>query len=275
MTERVCEYIRELLSKARVKGVQDTDLQNGCFVPASGSIADAVSVLDDRGYHVSEHELLQFVNDFISANTFSIADILGLPINPIEPVPEPNDQSCWLAYKSMLETKAGFSPASIVETEKYARWVVDNLDVGQGDGKPRRGLVMGSVQSGKTANMGAVMSMAADRGINVFIVYAGVLNSLRDQTMNRFAEDLRDSLTSHWHIHDFNAKGKDFSDVHCETGASARNLIVVLKNATRLSRLGAALEKAGTYKKSMRILIIDDEADQASPDSEEMSMTEE
>ena len=276
MTDRDFEFVRGLLIKARNSGESNEGLKEGRIVGNAESIDDAVSELDDKGVYTTVEELSDFINTFISATTFSVSDILGIESAPISAPESPVDQSCWLAYKEMLKSKSGFSDASIKETERYARWIVDRLDVGQAEKHdPRRGLVMGSVQSGKTANMGAVMSMAADRGVNVFIVYSGVLNSLRNQTMGRFAEDLRDSLTSHWHIHDFNKKGADFSDVHCETGSSARNLIVCLKNGTRLTRLGQAMEKAGLYKKSMRILIIDDEADQASPDTEDMTMTEE
>lgn len=277
MTNTAKEYVRGLLAQARARGVQDAQIKAGAFVETAQSMEDAVDELDVKGYPgIKASDLLKFVGDFLLAQTFSVADIVGITLTPIVPFVAPLSESCWLAYKQMLLSKPGFSEDSITETEHYARWVVDRLDVGQcNPHTPRRGLVMGSVQSGKTANMGAVMSMAADRGINLFIVYAGVLNSLRNQTMGRFGKDLQNSLTSQWHIFDFNEKGADFSDVHFETGSPARNLIVCLKNGTRLSRLGEALEKACVYKKSMRALIIDDEADQASPDTEDMTMTEE
>ena len=43
------------------------------------------------------------------------------------------------------------------------------------------GLVVGYVQSGKTANMSAVISKAADRGFKFFIVLSGLTNALRGQ----------------------------------------------------------------------------------------------
>lgn len=276
MDEKDREYVRGLLIKARAMGQADDDLLAGRFIGNARDIEDAISELSDRGVYFKSDSLKEFVKAFISAKTFSFSDILGIVSNPIPaPLIEPNG-SCWKAYKAMLEKKPGFSKQSIADTEKYARLIVENLDVGQtGKCAPRRGLVMGSVQSGKTANMGAVMSMAADCGINLFIVYSGVLNSLRNQTKGRFVSDLKDSITSHWHELDFNQKGTDFSDAHFETGSPSRYLVVCLKNAKRLTDLGRALERAGCYKKSMRVLIIDDEADQASPDTEEMSMTEE
>ena len=52
----------------------------------------------------------------------------------------------------------------------------------------RRGMVMGHVQSGKTANYIGVVSKAADAGYRVIIVIAGSQNKLRDQTQRRVDE---------------------------------------------------------------------------------------
>ena len=52
----------------------------------------------------------------------------------------------------------------------------------------RRGMVMGHVQSGKTANYIGVVSKAADAGYRVIIIIAGSQNKLRDQTQRRVDE---------------------------------------------------------------------------------------
>ena len=52
----------------------------------------------------------------------------------------------------------------------------------------RRGMVMGHVQSGKTANYIGVVSKAADAGYRVIIVIAGMQNKLRNQTQRRVDE---------------------------------------------------------------------------------------
>ena len=54
----------------------------------------------------------------------------------------------------------------------------------------RRGLVMGHVQSGKTANYIGLLCKAADAGYKVFIVIAGIHNNLRNQTQTRIDEGL-------------------------------------------------------------------------------------
>ena len=52
--------------------------------------------------------------------------------------------------------------------------------------KPVKGLVIGNVQSGKTANMAALMAMAADWGWNMFIVLSGTIENLRQQTQTGY-----------------------------------------------------------------------------------------
>ncbi len=52
----------------------------------------------------------------------------------------------------------------------------------------RRGMVMGHVQSGKTANYIGVVTKAADAGYRVIIIIAGAQNKLRNQTQSRVDE---------------------------------------------------------------------------------------
>ena len=63
----------------------------------------------------------------------------------------------------------------------------DPLRAGSWD---RRGMVMGSVQSGKTSNFTALICKAIDSGYKLIIVLAGVHNSLRSQTQDRLNEEL-------------------------------------------------------------------------------------
>src|SRR5688572_18932429 len=53
-----------------------------------------------------------------------------------------------------------------------------------------RGLVMGYVQSGKTANFTGVVARAADAGYRLIIVLAGTWNILRNQTQRRLDKEL-------------------------------------------------------------------------------------
>src|SRR5579862_3339903 len=53
-----------------------------------------------------------------------------------------------------------------------------------------RGLVVGYVQSGKTANYTAVAARAVDAGYRMVIVLSGIHDSLRSQTQNRLEQEL-------------------------------------------------------------------------------------
>lgn len=57
-------------------------------------------------------------------------------------------------------------------------------------GMKKKGLVVGYVQSGKTANYTAVIAKAADAGFKLFIVLSGMHNNLRRQTQVRVSRDL-------------------------------------------------------------------------------------
>ena len=52
----------------------------------------------------------------------------------------------------------------------------------------KKGLVVGQVQSGKTANYTGLICKAADAGFNLIVVLAGIHNNLRSQTQNRIDE---------------------------------------------------------------------------------------
>lgn len=135
-----------------------------------------------------------------------------------------------------------------------------------------RGLVVGYVQSGKTANYTAVAARAVDVGYRVVIVLSGIHDSLRNQTQNRLERE----LTGHqaggvpqaergreWIA--LTTPTEDFqqSDVRI-LQSSAPFLAVVKKNVHVLGKLDRWLESAGRYLDDMPILVIDDEADQAS-----------
>ena len=134
------------------------------------------------------------------------------------------------------------------------------------------GLVVGYVQSGKTANMSAVISKAADRGFKVFIVLSGLTNALRGQTQERLTKDIVSLNQSRWH------SWTDENDLRDQailstleamlSGNKTRHLAVVKKNPSVLRRLIGYLKNISepTLRKTP-VLIIDDETDQASVNS--------
>lgn len=171
--------------------------------------------------------------------------------------------SSWVRYKQTLKEK-GFSDASIQRIQEQTLDILKNLSSDTTKTGPRKGLVVGNVQSGKTANMEALMAMAADNGWNYFVVLTGLTENLRKQTEDRLRKDLKKQDTNllwdyvgYSKMGDGNFEYEDFSD--------PRRIMfsVVLKNKTRLEMLRNFLQKAARPE-DIKLMIIDDEADQGS-----------
>jgi len=167
----------------------------------------------------------------------------------------------------------------------------------------KKGLVIGRVQSGKTANFTHLISKAASIGYRFVIVLAGMTDTLRMQTQFRLDKELvgRNSAaipnleTIKWLIGeekfhpltqlpdkrvkndngDFSAPPSNFSD-HFENTSDVSIAVIkkLARNGTNqfqsiLGNLINWIERAydNDTIKSVPVLIIDDEADQASIDS--------
>ena len=136
-----------------------------------------------------------------------------------------------------------------------------------------RGLVLGYVQSGKTTNFIATISQAADEGYRLIIVLSGVTNNLRKQTQERLEKSLTGENEKNWHWltsieNDFNAS-RNANDLL--SSPSKRIIAVVKKNNSRLKRLKSWLESAPiAVRQGLAVLIIDDEADQATVNSHKL-----
>lgn len=158
----------------------------------------------------------------------------------------------------------------------------------------RRGMVVGHVQSGKTANYIGLMSKAADAGYRLIVVIAGVHNNLRNQTQKRIDEGFigRDSsrILSQkvdWFIgvgrYDqrrrpatFTNSVRDFNKAMATgLGMPLQNLnepavFVIKKNVSTLRNLVEWLREHNAARGATTVdspmLLIDDEADNASID---------
>lgn len=191
----------------------------------------------------------------------------------------------------------------LAEIEKFPSEVISKIDDATkrilekcGDPKnkaiwERRGMVVGSVQSGKTANYVSLINKAADFGYKIIIVITGIHENLRRQTQTRInkgfigfeidtrswkgekvgvGEDDRNTFP-----HAFTSKVDDFAiktartspykiDSQCE-----RPLIFTIKkNPNVLENLIKYFESSPAKDLSNKInhpmLLIDDEADNAS-----------
>ena len=92
----------------------------------------------------------------------------------------------WNRYKRYLEDEKGWNPRVTGKLGIVSDEIVDYLGDPKSEEKfQRRGLVLGDVQSGKTANYTAICNKAADTGYRVIIILSGTLENLRQQTQER------------------------------------------------------------------------------------------
>lgn len=92
------------------------------------------------------------------------------------------------AYEEHLK-KEQMHPTIVRSLSDVGTKILGHLQDPTSEGKwDRRGLVIGHVQSGKTANYLGVIAKAADAGYKFIIVIAGVHNNLRKQTQERIDE---------------------------------------------------------------------------------------
>lgn len=103
----------------------------------------------------------------------------------------------WSKYTEQL-AKQRWAEDSILQLDDSTTSVVERLaDPTAEAAYQSKGLVIGYVQSGKTANFTGVIAKAADAGYRLIIVLGGMLDVLRSQTQRRLDKELvgRELLT--------------------------------------------------------------------------------
>src|SRR5580704_9115360 len=95
----------------------------------------------------------------------------------------------WARYERYLEEEKGWAPVTIRRIGELTDRILERLEEPSRDGPwDRRGMVVGHVQSGKTANYTGLICKAADAGYRLVVVIAGIHNNLRNQTQLRIDE---------------------------------------------------------------------------------------
>ncbi|MEY4548746.1 MAG: hypothetical protein RL685_4941 [Pseudomonadota bacterium] len=103
------------------------------------------------------------------------------------------DAPFWQTYKH--HGLANLSPTAAAVVELDARFVAERCVLAPGGpswavSRVRTGIVVGAVQSGKTASMLAVSALLLDAGVDVLVVLAGTRIALWRQTYQRVLEQL-------------------------------------------------------------------------------------
>jgi hypothetical protein len=192
-------------------------------------------------------------------------------------------------YKTYL-AKIGRPSEVIQNTETSTKGIIERL----GDPKKKiaelqKGLVLGSVQSGKTANFNGVINRAIDAGYDLIIVCSGLMEDLRFQTQKRINNDVIgigeintqiNQTVGVGEVESFRVAGAnqifsitttmtDFKKSLIDANFDFNNtkILVCKKNVGVLTNLIYWLKSSmpsGQSKLPKSLLIVDDEADNAS-----------
>jgi Z1 domain len=204
------------------------------------------------------------------------------------------DPFYWDRYRQML-LRDGWSPLVAATLDRSTDELLDLLGDPTRPGPwKRRGLVVGDVQSGKTASYAALICKAADAGYRMVILLTGTLENVRRQTQERLDAafvglDSRDFLTtssigrkSHIGVglidgrrdgivftsrdHDFRKNTASALNISLEA-VREPVLVVSKKNTSVLRRLAGWLRARNADRDGridLPLLLVDDEADNAS-----------
>ncbi len=196
------------------------------------------------------------------------------------------------AYEKLLEQE-GWSGSVVQSLSDVTLRILGNLQYpADPDSWDRRGLVIGHVQSGKTANYLGVVCRAADAGYKFIIIVAGIHNNLRSQTQGRadtgfvgrssspkgqkeavgvgtLVADFPHPITLTNTVSDFSARTAEV------TGGQINDfkkpvVVVIKKNISTLKALYKWLHDFNAKNGQIGdvpMLLIDDEADNASVDT--------
>jgi len=191
------------------------------------------------------------------------------------------------AYEGFLK-QDGWHPTMVRSLSDVCNRILGHLQDPTGTGSwNRRGLVIGHVQSGKTANYTGLIAKAADAGYKLIIVSAGIHSNLRRQTQERIDEafvgrssdpENRVSIgvglnPDYPHPATLTTIHSDFNKRTAEAGWKINDfskpiVIVIKKNVRTLDSLFKWLKELNARKDGrigdVPMLFIDDEADNAS-----------
>lgn len=204
--------------------------------------------------------------------------------------------SYWDRYRQYLLTRKSW-PFNVIKSLDEASDVIVDLagDPRQEEGFLRKGLIIGDVQSGKTATYTAILNKAVDAGYKVCIVLTGMLEDLRRQTQSRLDAEFAgrssfDTLNNpskrgrkravgvgekdpSIYVAQFTSTTSDFDAAIVDRlqvdikDIKVPVLFVVKKQKNILKNLALWLERSvneRTNKIMQPMLLIDDEADNAS-----------
>jgi hypothetical protein len=228
---------------------------------------DAVAQIpeEDRAYR--RPTLERILQDLFGKPETSVAKIPESGINWLKEAPS-GEKVLWTRFKTCLENKPGFDSSAIDSLDNSTELVLASCGDPRLSNELKKGLVIGYVQSGKTANYTGLIAKAIDAGYRIVIVMTGIHNNLRRQTQLRLESELglSESIDSQTENETFLLTGSQLTGGDYaprfpnQILEKVNGIFVIKKNVNILKQLIDWLPPnfAGPA------LIIDDEADQAS-----------
>ena len=271
----------------------------GTDLPSQERIREYIEQLRPSFPGVTDEEANQLALWFEEVHGVTMRDGAALQETDFEPWLEDAraglDPYYWDRYHKLLVSR-DFSRQVLATldtvTDRILGFLENPTKPGQWD---RRGMVVGHVQSGKTANYTGLVCKAADAGYKVIVIIAGIHNNLRNQTQRRVDEgfvgfDSTSNLVRRTLPHQtvvgvgrfdpqrrpaaFTTSQRDFNKVIADSvGVPLQNLVepavfVIKKNPSTLRNLiewlTAHNAQRGTSTIREPMLLVDDEADNAS-----------
>lgn len=207
-------------------------------------------------------------------------DSIGLHADTGEPWYSPfhsnKEDSHWNKYKKNLQKK-NWPENSIKILDEYSGRIVSRLaNPNAAVATTKKGLVIGHIQSGKTANIMAVVAKAVDAGYKAVIIMAGSKELLRQQTQDRMNRELGiaslsnplDPATDYNNNSGWARWSSYNNDIvnHGTPGIGDDALIVITKKNVNGDggTLPTLLRNIQAHR-NIPTLIIDDECDEATP----------
>ena len=257
----------------------------------------------DRNNDIPIRENLIF-NDIVQRVNISIGEVAQALYNPqynkrwireyISEHDQPEDFKYWNRYKNYLSERKGLNASILNELDDATNKVLDGMaNPNQVDGFNKKGLVIGYVQSGKTSNYIGLINKSIDVGYKFIVVLTGMHNNLRQQTQIRIDEGVVgvikfngtsnnigvgelpgsfndvQTLTTADYTGDFNTQR--LNGLGINFNSTMPLIAVIKKNVTPLKNLNKwisdELTRRNLTKSDKPFLIIDDECDQASIDT--------
>ncbi|WP_177180217.1 Z1 domain-containing protein [Pedococcus cremeus] len=206
-------------------------------------------------------------------------------------IAEPSSKETWWSrYDAVLADKVGYQSRKVIDADAsfiVERCILVNAPppaVDEERSGERRGVVMGAVQSGKTASMLAVVAKSLDAGLDAIVVLGGTRTALWLQTWERLLDQLDTFTDRHLRrvmlpVSDPNSivDGAPGPGLYTLTEQQANRalsnhrpiIFVAMKQVSHLERVARTLREVvypvvERLDRPFHLLVIDDEADDSS-----------